>query len=89
MVAGANIPLLQLDTSAKDLMPHGLDRAALLALKHQTNAPKEAADRVIFGTVTWEVKTGSVSGEAGLRAGFSDKTPAPTVTMPFISANQP
>ncbi|XP_078205849.1 trifunctional enzyme subunit beta, mitochondrial isoform X4 [Callithrix jacchus] len=72
----------------KDLMPHDLARAALTGLLHRTSVPKEVTDYIIFGTVIQEVKTSNVAREAALGAGFSDKTPAHTVTMACISANQ-
>uniref|UniRef100_A0A8C8YT13 Trifunctional enzyme subunit beta, mitochondrial n=1 Tax=Prolemur simus TaxID=1328070 RepID=A0A8C8YT13_PROSS len=53
-----------------------------------TSVPKEVVDYIIFGTVIQEVKTSNVAREAALGAGFSDKTPAHTVTMACISANQ-
>ena len=42
----------------------------------------------MFGTVIQEVKTSNIAREAALGAGFSQKTPAHTVTMACISANQ-
>ncbi len=41
-----------------------------------------------MGTVIQEVKTSNVAREAALGAGFSDKTPASTVTQACISSNQ-
>ncbi|XP_004839189.1 trifunctional enzyme subunit beta, mitochondrial isoform X1 [Heterocephalus glaber] len=88
VVDGVRIPFLLSGTSYKDLMPHDLARAALLGLLHRTNVPKEVVDYIIFGTVIQEVKTSNVAREAALGAGFSDKTPAHTVTMACISSNQ-
>uniref|UniRef100_G1U891 Trifunctional enzyme subunit beta, mitochondrial n=1 Tax=Oryctolagus cuniculus TaxID=9986 RepID=G1U891_RABIT len=88
VVDGVRIPFLLSGTSYKDLMPHDLARAALSGLLHRTNVPKEVVDYIIFGTVVQEVKTSNVAREAALGAGFSDKTPAHTVTMACISANQ-
>ncbi|XP_057165118.1 trifunctional enzyme subunit beta, mitochondrial isoform X2 [Ursus arctos] len=88
VVDGVRIPFLQSGTSYKDLMPHDLARAALSGLLHRTNVPKDIVDYIIFGTVIQEVKTSNVAREAALGAGFSDKTPAHTVTMACISANQ-
>ncbi|CAK7310308.1 Trifunctional enzyme subunit beta, mitochondrial [Vulpes lagopus] len=88
VVDGVRIPFLQSGTSYKDLMPHDLARAALSGLLHRTNVPKDVVDYIIFGTVIQEVKTSNVAREAALGAGFSDKTPAHTVTMACISANQ-
>uniref|UniRef100_A0A8C3WJN7 Trifunctional enzyme subunit beta, mitochondrial n=1 Tax=Catagonus wagneri TaxID=51154 RepID=A0A8C3WJN7_9CETA len=88
VVDGVRIPFLQSGTSYKDLMPHDLARAALLGLLRRTNVPKGAVDYIVFGTVMQEVKTSNVAREAALGAGFSDKTPAHTVTMACISSNQ-
>ncbi|TRY84481.1 hypothetical protein DNTS_035830 [Danionella cerebrum] len=71
-----------------DLMPHDLARAALQGLLLRTGIPKDAVDYIIYGTVIQEVKTSNVAREAALAAGFSDKTPAHTVTMACISSNQ-
>lgn len=49
---------------------------------------KSAVDYIVMGTVIQEVKTSNVAREAALGAGFSDKTPAHTVTMACISSNQ-
>uniref|UniRef100_A0A2I3TFR2 Trifunctional enzyme subunit beta, mitochondrial n=1 Tax=Pan troglodytes TaxID=9598 RepID=A0A2I3TFR2_PANTR len=81
-------PFLLSGTSYKDLIPHDLARATLTGLLHQPSVPKEVADYIIFGTVIQEVKTSHVAREAALGAAFSDKTPAHTVTMACISANQ-
>ena len=69
-------------------MPHDLARAALSGLLHRTSVPKDVVDYIIFCTVIQEVKTSNVAREAALGAGFSDKTPAHTVTMACISSNQ-
>lgn len=88
VVEGVRIPFLLSGTSYKDLMPHDLARAALSGLLYRTNIPKDVVDYIIFGTVIQEVKTSNVAREAALGAGFSDKTPAHTVTMACISSNQ-
>lgn len=54
----------------------------------KTGVPKEAIDYVIYGTVIQEVKTSNIAREAALAAGYSDKTPAHTITMACISSNQ-
>ena len=46
-----------------------------------------AIDYVTIGTVIQEVKTSNIAREAMLGAGFSDRTPAHTVTMACISSN--
>lgn len=65
-------------------MCRGLPRGLL----HRTGVPTDAVDYIIYGTVIQEVKTSNVAREAALGAGFSDKTPAHTVTMACISSNQ-
>ncbi|XP_058020695.1 trifunctional enzyme subunit beta, mitochondrial [Ahaetulla prasina] len=88
VVDGVRIPFLQSGTSYADLMPHDLARAALIGLLYRTDVPKEAVEYIMLGTVIQEVKTSNVAREAALGAGFSDKTPAHTVTMACISSNQ-
>uniref|UniRef100_A0A0B8RVN9 Trifunctional enzyme subunit beta, mitochondrial n=1 Tax=Philothamnus irregularis TaxID=1899461 RepID=A0A0B8RVN9_9SAUR len=88
VVDGVRIPFLQSGTSYADLMPHDLARAALVGLLYRTDMPKEAVEYILLGTVIQEVKTSNVAREAALGAGFSDKTPAHTVTMACISSNQ-
>jgi acetyl-CoA acyltransferase len=58
------------------------------SLLRKTGVPKEVVDYIVYGTVIQEVKTSNVGREAALAAGFSDRTPAHTVTMACISSNQ-
>ncbi|XP_064624553.1 trifunctional enzyme subunit beta, mitochondrial-like isoform X2 [Lineus longissimus] len=69
-------------------MPHDLQRTALQGLIKKTGISRDAVDYICIGTVIQEVKTSNVAREAALGAGFSDKTPAHTVTMACISSNQ-
>lgn len=57
-------------------------------LLQKTGIQKELIDYIVYGTVIQEVKTSNVGREAALAAGFSDRTPAHTVTMACISSNQ-
>lgn len=68
-------------------MPHELARHSLLSLLRKTGMEKELIDYIVYGTVIQEVKTSNIAREAALSAGFSDKTPAHTVTMACISSN--
>jgi len=54
----------------------------------KTGVPKDLVDYIIYGTVIQEVKTTNIARDAALTAGFSDKTPAHTVTQACISSNQ-
>jgi acetyl-CoA acyltransferase len=54
----------------------------------KTGLDKSLVEYIVYGTVIQEVKTANVAREAALCAGFSDKTPAHTVTMACISSNQ-
>lgn len=58
------------------------------ALLRKTKIDKELIDYIVYGTVIQEVKTSNIGREAALAAGFSNKTPAHTVTMACISSNQ-
>uniref|UniRef100_A0A8C1IS28 Trifunctional enzyme subunit beta, mitochondrial n=1 Tax=Cyprinus carpio TaxID=7962 RepID=A0A8C1IS28_CYPCA len=73
LVDGVRTPFLQSGTTG---------------LLNRTGLPKDAVDYIVYGTVIQEVKTSNVAREAALGAGFSDKTPAHTVTMACISSNQ-
>ncbi|XP_073708892.1 trifunctional enzyme subunit beta, mitochondrial [Garra rufa] len=88
LVDGVRTPFLLSGTTYADLMPHDLARAALQGLLNRTGLPKDAVDYIVYGSVIQEVKTSNVAREAALGAGFSDKTPAHTVTMACISSNQ-
>lgn len=58
------------------------------SLLRKTKIDKELIDYIVYGTVIQEVKTSNIAREAALTAGFSNKTPAHTVTMACISSNQ-
>lgn len=87
LVDGVRTPFLLSGTSYSKLMPHELARHALLSLLRKTNLSKETIEYIIYGTVIQEVKTSNIAREAALAAGFSNKTPAHTVTMACISSN--
>ncbi len=88
LVDGVRTPFLQSFTQYKGLWPHDLQRAALVGLLKRTGLDRDAVDYICCGTVIQEVKTSNVAREAALGAGFSDRTPAHTVTMACISSNQ-
>lgn len=87
-VDGVRSPFLMSGTDYSKLMPHNLARHSLLELLRKTGVDKEVIDYIVYGTVIQEVKTSNVAREAALAAGFSDFTPAHTVTMACISSNQ-
>lgn len=87
-VDGVRTPFLMSGTDYSNLMAHELARHALLGLLKKTGLPAEVVDYIVYGTVIQEVKTSNIGREAALSAGFSDKTPAHTVTMACISSNQ-
>ncbi|KAK4302220.1 hypothetical protein Pmani_025670 [Petrolisthes manimaculis] len=88
LVDGVRTPFLMSGTQYQKLMPHDLARQALKGLVSRTGLDKSVVDYLVMGTVISEVKTSNVAREAALGAGFSDYTPAHTVTMACISANQ-
>uniref|UniRef100_A0A1B0A1H2 acetyl-CoA C-acyltransferase n=1 Tax=Glossina pallidipes TaxID=7398 RepID=A0A1B0A1H2_GLOPL len=87
LVDGVRSPFLLSGTSYAKLMPHELARHSLLSLLRKTRLDKAAIDYIVYGSVIQEVKTSNIAREAALAAGFSDKTPAHTVTMACISSN--
>ncbi|XP_013781096.2 LOW QUALITY PROTEIN: trifunctional enzyme subunit beta, mitochondrial-like [Limulus polyphemus] len=88
LVEGARTPFLMSQTNYKDLMANDLMRHALLSVVRKAGIKKELVDYIIVGTVIQEVRTSNIAREAALAAGFSDKTPAHTVTQACISSNQ-
>ncbi|XP_022913759.1 trifunctional enzyme subunit beta, mitochondrial [Onthophagus taurus] len=87
LVDGIRTPFLLSGTDYSQLMPHDLARQALLGIAKKTGIDKDIVDYIIYGTVIQEVKTSNIAREAALAAGYSDKTPAHTVTMACISSN--
>ena len=70
------------------MMSHDLEREAMRGGVLRAGLDTNLVDYVTYGTVIQEVKTSNVAREAMLGAGFSDKTPAHTVTQACISSNQ-
>lgn len=87
-VDGVRTPFLMSGTEYSNLMAHDIAKHALLGLLKKTGISPEIVDYIVYGTVIQEVKTSNIGREAALSAGFSDKTPAHTVTMACISSNQ-
>jgi acetyl-CoA acyltransferase len=88
LVDGVRTPFLMSSTDYKSLMPHDLQRMALVGLLQRTGLDPGLIDYVCVGTVIQEVKTSNIAREAALGAGISDRVPAHTVTMACISSNQ-
>jgi len=88
LVDGVRTPFLMSSTDYKSLMPHDLQRLALMGLVNKTGIDKSIVEYICMGTVIQEVKTSNIAREAALGAGFSDRIPAHTVTMACISSNQ-
>ena len=88
LVDGVRTPFTQSSTVFKELLPHDLQREAMLGLLRRTGIDQSIVEYIVAGTVIQEVKTSNVTREAALGAGFSDRIPAHTVTMACISSNQ-
>lgn len=87
-IDGVRTPFLQANTDYNNMMAVDLARHSLVNLQKKVGISKEAIDYIVYGTVLQEVRTSNVGREAALAAGFSDRTPAHTVTMACISSNQ-
>ncbi|KAH0946205.1 hypothetical protein HN011_010525 [Eciton burchellii] len=87
-IDGVRTPFLQSGTSYKNLLAYDLARHSLVSLQKKVGFPKEIIDYIIYGTVMQEVRTSNIGREAALAAGYSEHTPAHTVTMACISSNQ-
>ena len=70
------------------LTTYDLARLALRGLLDRTELEAEQVGYVVLGNVVQNVSTSNVARDAALGAGFPHKTPAHTVTMACISANQ-
>jgi len=88
LVDGVRTPFLLSSTDYKNLMPHDLQRMAMVALLNKTGVDPKLIEYVVIGTVIQEVKTSNIAREAALGAGISDRVPAHTVTQACISSNQ-
>lgn len=88
LVDGVRTPFLMSGTDYKSLMPHDLQRYAMIGLVNKLGLDKSLVDYICMGTVIQEVKTSNIAREAALGAGFSDRIPSHTVTMACISSNQ-
>jgi len=88
LVEGVRTPFATSNTVYEDLMAHDLGRYAIKGLINRTGIDPKEVNYVIMGTVIQEVKTSNVARESSLQAGIPLSTPAHTVTMACISANQ-
>merc|ERR1712029_5619 len=88
LVDGVRTPFLTSSSDYKNLMPHDLQRHAMVGLLNKTGLDPKLIEYFCMGTVIQEVKTSNIAREAALGAGFSDRIPAHTVTMACISSNQ-
>jgi len=88
LVDGVRTPFLTSSSDYKNLMPHDLQRHAMVGLLNKTGLDPKLIEYVCIGTVIQEVKTSNIAREAALGAGISDRIPAHTVTMACISSNQ-
>lgn len=57
-------------------------------MRRKIGFPNEAVEYICYGTVMQEIKTSNIGREAALGAGYSEHTPAHTITMACISSNQ-
>ncbi|KAL7293892.1 hypothetical protein TKK_0012623 [Trichogramma kaykai] len=86
-IDGVRTPFLVSNTDYSKLTAHDLARETLVNLQKKTGIPTDAIDYVCYGTVMQEVRTSNIAREAALSAGYSEHTPAHTVTMACISSN--
>ncbi|KAG5320650.1 ECHB enzyme, partial [Pseudoatta argentina] len=87
-VDGVRTPFLLSGTDYKKLIAYDLATHSLVNLQKKIGFPKEIIDYIVYGTVMQEIRTSNIGREAALAAGYSEHTPAHTVTMACISSNQ-
>jgi len=88
LVEGCRTPFRRSGTDYLGLTSYDLARLALRGLLDKTGLEAEQVGLVVMGNVVQNVSTSNVARDAALGAGFSHRTPAHTVTMACISANQ-
>ncbi len=88
LVMGLRTPFRRSGTDYLGLTSYDLARTALWGLLNKTGLTPEQVGLVVMGNVVQNVSTSNVARDAALGAGFSHRTPAHTVTMACISANQ-
>ena len=88
LVAGLRTPFRRSGTDYLGLTSYDLARLALRGILDKTGLQPEHIGLVVMGNVVQNVSTSNVARDASLGAGFSHRTPAHTVTMACISANQ-
>lgn len=88
LVEGARTAFLTSGSDFNDLMAHDLAREALRGAVSRSGIHPKEVDYVVMGTVIQEVRTSNIAREASIGAGLPLETPAHTVTMACISANQ-
>ncbi len=88
VIDGCRTPFLRSGTRFSDLRSYDLARMAIKGLLHRSGLDAALIDRVIFGTVVQNMGNSNVARDAALAAGIPDTTPAFTVTMACVSANQ-
>ncbi len=88
VIDGCRTPFLRSGTQFQNLRSYDLARMAIKGLLHRSGIETGLIDRVIFGTVVQNMSTSNVARDAALAAGIPATTPAWTVTMACVSANQ-
>lgn len=88
VVASARVPFVRAGTAYRDLVAYDLARSALAGLRAKSGIAAASVEQIVFGTVMQNVQNANVARDAAIAAGFSERTPAHTVTMACISANR-
>merc|ERR1719427_269084 len=88
LVDAVRTPFSRSHTVFADQMPHDLLRMAISGLSDRhKDYDINNVEYVCAGTVFDEIKTSNVAREAWLSAGYTNTTPAHTVSQACISAN--
>lgn len=88
LVEGLRTPFRRSGTDYLGLTSYDLARLALRGILNKIGLEPGHIGLVVMGNVVQNVSTSNVARDAALGAGFSNRTPAHTVTMACISANQ-
>lgn len=88
VIASARVPFTRAGTAYKRFVAYDLARSALAGVKAKSGVDTSTVGQIVFGTVMQNVQNANVARDAAIGAGFSQHTPAHTVTMACISANR-
>ena len=87
IVTGSRTPFMRSFKNYSELSTFDLGRLALTGLRAKLSFDPKEVDSLIYGTVAHDPSKPNIARECLLGAGFSERTPAYTLSMACISSN--